>query len=131
MKRTFESENIRKTKLFDAWIEYLRTIHSEFGEVASEEIYEGLATVSDLSRNRIGFHLDDDRKLRHIPIAPAISEQSCRLDTMFVTLGLREGRWWPLDVISIGSVIFGRRNEGHITYNPLYVNGMSNSTSLH
>lgn len=125
MKRTFATEDERKTKLFESWIFYLTAIHRQFVG-AFEEIYEGLVTVSDLSKNRIGFHLEDGRKLRHIPISPDINANTCRLDCMYVVLGRKKDRWWPLDVISIGSII-GSEPEGlHMTINPLL-----NNSDLH
>ena len=131
MNRTFASEDKRKTKLFEGWIEYLTKIHFQFEENEFEEIYEGVAVVSDLSKSRIGFHLENGKKIRHIPISQEISCDSSRLDSMYIVLGLKNGKWWPLDVISIGSIIPGKPDIGHITYNPLYMNHMSQSHSKH
>jgi hypothetical protein len=121
MKRTFLTEDSRKTKLFEAWNQYLQQTCLELEGEIFDEIYEGSAMVSDISKNRIGFHLKDGRKLRHIPITPEISESSSRLDHAFLTLGRREGSWRVLFVVSIGSIIPGKRGGAHITVNPLLV----------
>jgi hypothetical protein len=124
MERTFATEDDRKTELFKAWIEYLSSLHSPTDDDKFEEIFEGLATVSDLSKNRLGLHLEDGRKLRHIHITPEIGRQSCRLDSMYLALGLRDGQWRALNIISVASLIFGNPQKVHITFNPLYVDAM-------
>jgi hypothetical protein len=122
MNRTFKSEDARKNKLFEAWIAHLTEFHSRFKGDEFDEIYEGIAVVSDLSKNRIGLDLDDGRKIRDVPISPQVSSESCRLDSMYVVLGLKDGKWWTLDVISIGSVLNCKKGGAHVTFNPLYVN---------
>lgn len=129
--RTLASEDTRKAKLFTAWISYLNNLHAQFQDETFEEFYEGMATVSELSKDRIGLRLEDDRTLRHISIVPEISAQSCRLDQIYVVLGRRGAKWWPLDVISIGSVLGGRLDKAHISYNPLHVNMMAQSSFAH
>ncbi|MBX3021427.1 MAG: hypothetical protein KF799_07080 [Bdellovibrionales bacterium] len=131
MNRTLTSEDNRKTVLFDAWIAYLMKVHLEFDDSQIDEIYEGTAVISDLTKNTIGFHLEDGRKLRHVPIDPDISKHSCRLDMMYVILGRRNNRWWPLDVLSIGSTLLGKQSAAHITYNPLYIYGNQARTTKH
>ncbi len=120
MNRTFASEDLRKEGLFDSWIEYLRNYHSQNIEHGFEEFYEGTAVVSGLSKNRMDLHLDDGRKLRNIPISPAIRRNSARLDMIFIVLGFSQGNWWPLDVISIGSIV-GEQIGAHVTFNPLHL----------
>jgi hypothetical protein len=136
MNRTFESEDKRKGQLFSLWIEYLRVVHRQFGEYEFEDVYEGVATVSDLSKNRIGFCLADGRKLRNIPITPQISQRTSRLDHMYIVIGLSNGKWWPLDVISIGSIVGDCNLEGggkgvHMTFNPEYLAGDLVVRNLH
>lgn len=121
MNRTLKTEDVRKNKLFEAWIKYLTAVHEKFKLDNFEEIYEGIATVSEISKNRVGLHLRDERKLRHIPISTEIGNYSCRLDSMYVVLGLLEDRWHVIDVISIGSICGTQLNEVHLTFNPLYV----------
>lgn len=139
MNRPFENEDKRKEQLFSAWIEYLRVVHkqmAQFGDREFEDLYEGVATVADLSKNRIGFNLADGRKVRHIPITPQISQRTSHLDHMYIAIGLSNGKWWPLDVISIGSIIGDCNVQGggkgvHMTFNPLYVAGHLDVGSFH
>lgn len=118
-RRTFEAENIRKDELFAAWIKYFYELHSKPGFNRFDEIYEGFVTISDLSQNRMSFVLDDKRKIHQIPITLQISEKTCQSDAMCVVLGRKKSQWWPLDVISIGSVIPGGTTGIHLTINPL------------
>ncbi len=120
MKRTFASEDERKNKLFECWITYLKGVHTKTNLEKFDEIYEGLAYISDLSKNRLGLHLDDGRKLRHIPISQEISELSVRLDAVYIILGKISDKWCPLDIISIGSTIELEPAQFHMTLNPLY-----------
>lgn len=117
MNRTFFSEDARKTQLFEEWNAYLRDGLPHFAGTGFDEIYEGTAVVSEVSKNFIGLHLNDGRKLRNVPINPGISLQSVCLDVMMIVLGKRGGKWWPLHLVSVGSKISAK--EFHITVNPL------------
>ncbi len=125
MSRTFSSEDERKTRAFAAWNEYLDEAPPTSDIQAYDEIYEGMGLVSDLSKFRIGFHLEDGRKLRHIPVSFKISENSARLDYIYIVLGRRKTAWRVLDVISIGTLIPGKGGGAHITVNPLLMNSES------
>ncbi len=128
MKRTFPSEHSRKDQLFAAWIEYLHQVHAKFEIGRFDEIYEGLATVSDLTPNRMRLNLHEGTKVRDISIQPKISYHTQRQDVVFIVIGLHKGIWWPLDVISIGSFVSSKGDEVHITFNPIYHNAKSNLT---
>lgn len=118
MNRTYASEDDRKTKLFESWNAHLKKIHEQFSDHNFEQLYEGTATVSELSTNFMGLHLDDGRKLRYISISPEIKEHSSRLDLIYLLIGQRDGRWWPLEVTSIGSVVEYMSGKVHFTFNP-------------
>lgn len=119
MNRTFASEDERKTKLFDAWNSLLFEAWQRDPNEEFEEVYEGPATVSEISKNFIGLHLDDGRKLRDVVVNEPITRQSMRLDVMIIVLGKKQDKWWPLQLMSVGSVI--SRREFHVTINPLLI----------
>jgi hypothetical protein len=124
MKRTFENEDNRKNLLFEAWNEYSQEILGRPELKFFDEIYEGVGTVSDLSVNRIGFHLEDGRKIRHVQISSLISQHSVRMDQLYMILGRQNEKWWVLEIISMGSCFFEKdaRMRLHFTVNPLLVN---------
>lgn len=119
MKRTLMSENTRKEQLFSALNEYLQKSYPQLSQIYLEEVYEGMATVSGLSKNRINLYLENGRKIKDIPIDSQISVLSSRLDLMYVFLGRNRGKWWLLEVVSIGSVIGDNMSEAHVTFNPI------------
>ncbi len=131
MNRTFATEDQRKTMLFQKWINYLKQLCFRFEGIEFDDIYEGMATVTDLSKSRMGLHLQDGRKIKHVSITPQIGLFSLHLDLMFIVLGLKDGKWWPIDVISIGSIISGKPEGAHITMNPMYVMNSPDSELVH
>jgi hypothetical protein len=122
MNITFQSEDDRKTKFFAACIHYLTEFHGPMGDVEYEEIYEGMAAVSQLLVYRIGFKLDDGRTLGDIPISSRISQAARLSDSMYILAGRQKSKWWLLDVISVGSIVDVKSGKIHVTFNPLYVN---------
>ncbi len=118
--RTFVSEDTRKDKLFEAWNAYFEKTAPLFSKWEFEESYFGQAIVSELTKNRIGFHLDDGRKIRHIPVDSQVTASSSPLDNVFVVLGQYQKRWWVLDLISIRSLVNVETGQHHLSYNPIY-----------
>lgn len=123
MNRTFASEDKRKTKLFEAWNEYLQTnpLPIERGG-KFEELFEGIVKVSDISPNFLNIQLEDECKVEPLPINIKISFHSLRHDEMYMVLGLtKDKKWWPLDITSIGSIFDQNHNNAkvHMTVNPL------------
>lgn len=127
MSKTFETENGRKDSFFEAWNNELIDRADRPDAKALEEIFEGLVTVSDLSRNRFGLRLDDGRKIDHVSLSPEVGRQVYRDDQIYVVLGRKKDKWWILDVISIGSFLGEGKSGFHLTLNPLLV--LSNTSS--
>lgn len=131
MKRTFASEDKRKNKLFEAWNGYLQATPISLNQKDNfDELFEGIVTVTDVSANYLSVHLEDESNVHKIPINIKISFHSLRHDEMFMVLGLtKEGKWWPLDVTSIGSAFDHRHNtcNSHVTINPLLMEAFSKS----
>ncbi len=55
MNRTFETENTRKDDLFNAWTDYLTELQTRPELQSFEEVFEGLAMVSGLSKIELIF----------------------------------------------------------------------------
>lgn len=131
MERTLKDEDTRKTKLFEAWMNHFQNTNAEICEMEFEEIYEDMTTISDLTKDRISFHLNDGRKLPPIPITRQISENSYPTDLMFVILGRQKNKWWILDVISVGSMLPGQTHDNiHMSFNPIHVEAMAEFESM-
>lgn len=122
MSRTFLSENERKNKLFESWNEYLDKLQSHFIGKQSEGFYEGSATISEVTINTFGVYLEDGTSIRHIPINSTISKSTCSLDSLYIALIKIESKWWPLEIISIGSFLnyhaLVSKKEVHFSVNP-------------
>ena len=124
--RTFFTEDKRKDQLFLAWIEYLKELHAQFEGIEFDDFYEGTATISAVHENYMNLDLDDKRKLKGIPISSQVSKHSLPKDMAYVVLGRIKEKWFPLDVISIGTLIRTRKNdlhEFHLSVNPIYNSG--------
>jgi hypothetical protein len=122
MERTVLSENKRKDSLFEAWIEYLDKTHFELYGQRVIELFEGMASVSELSKTRMTLRLEDGRRIRKIPITPKIATYLFPGDSIYLALGRRELQWRVMDVISIGSLISGSESgEFHFSINPEYI----------
>lgn len=120
--KTFEEENSRKEKLFEAWQHYLNEFFEAMpDQIGFDDIYEGLGTVTALKENTINLDLEDGRKLFHISVSPKIAQNSRCEDLMFMTLGRKDNKWYALNVISIGSLIGKLNNEIHMSINPKLV----------
>lgn len=131
--RTFATEDKRKTKLFDAWIAYLVETHAGFGDLDDcnfEAKYEGIVDIVRISKKNMDLKLEDGRTLRHISINQKIFETSLKSDSMYVILGLLEGKWRVLDIISIGSIINPKKGEVHFTFNPVHVDMINAGASV-
>ncbi len=117
--KTFEEENSRKEKLFEAWQHYLNEVFEAMpDQIGFEDIYEGLGTVTALKENTIFLDLEDGRKLFHISVSQKIVQNSRCEDLMFMTLGRKDSKWYTLNIISIGSLIGKLSNEIHMSINP-------------
>ena len=127
MNKTFANEDSRKNKLFEAWNKHLQNIHHQFPQNSFNEVYEGIVTVSELSKSYLGVHLDDGRKLLHIQIDPHVSAHSSCLDLIYIVLGKRNEKWWPLEVVSIGSTL--GEKEAHLTFNPQLIDSLQHGKS--
>ncbi len=44
---------------------------------------------------------------------------------MYLELGRVNGQWWPIEIISIGSLILGNQSGIHLTYNPTIMQSLS------
>jgi hypothetical protein len=130
VEKNVSNEIERKEKLFDALNRYFEDNDEKLSQIFFEEVYDGLATVSDLSKNHIGFELENGKKLKQIPITPQISELSACDDLMYVLLGRNRGKWWLLDVMSIGSLMNANMSEAHLTFNPQYMGSFSELTEI-
>ncbi len=130
MERTFASEDKRKDQLFKAWNEYLRNVHVRASQIDFEEVYEGSAFVSGVTKNTLSLRLENGQKLRHLGINPEISAHSARLDGVFMTLGLAQGKWWPLNVVSIFSLVNYERGEVHVTLNPVTISAVAQAAKF-
>lgn len=130
---TFASEDKRKDKLFEAWIEYLTQLHNEFYGIGIEydDTYEGLAKITKISENYIDVKLDDKRKIRGLPVTSKISKYLSKNDTPYFILGRKDGRWNFIDVISIGTIIGQcpktKLAQVHFTINPLIARPQSHA----
>lgn len=122
MQRTLLSENTRKENLFEAWAKYLEKCKIALERKRMIEEFEGLATISNLSKTRMDLNLEDGRKIRGVPITSKISTHTHWEDTMYVIIGRYELEWRVRDVISIGSLLAkaGSQGEFHLTINPDY-----------
>jgi hypothetical protein len=133
MKTTFSTEDSRKDRLFIAWNNHLNGVHNYLGRIRFEEIYEGSATVLGFSEKTLGLELEDGRKIHDLSISREISENSRQKDLMFVILGFRAGKWWPLDLISIASILNednGKpEKEIHYSIDPRFSKAMANKTN--
>lgn len=124
--RTFASEDDRKTKLFAAWTEYLCQMHTRYqyenGDPWNfEVIYEGSAHIQSKSKNQLNLHLESGERIRYLDVTTQISRLSCPMDMVFVVMGKHQEKWWPLDIISIGSFLDFKRDQFqnfHLTFNP-------------
>ena len=101
MERTFASESERKEKLFAAWDDLLAQYHKE--SLAYDEVYEGLALVSHVAKNIIHLHLESGEIIKNLWVGPHVCEHISRMDDLYIVLGKRGAKWWPLEVLSIAS----------------------------
>lgn len=117
--KTFEEENSRKDKLFEAWEHYLNQFFGTMpDQIEFDDIYEGMCTVTGLNENTISLELDDGRKLLHISVSQQVAQNSLFDDLVFMTLGRKDGKWYTLKVFSIGSLFGKLSNEIHMSINP-------------
>jgi hypothetical protein len=122
MNKTVLAENVRKNRLFDAWIGYLTHIHTNLLNEECDELIEGVTCILSLSKNRMVVRAEDSGQVYTLPISGDIRKHCLVSDKVFFVIGRKGKDWWPVDVISIGSEIKSNKNEFHITINPLYMN---------
>ncbi len=131
MKKTFQSEDTRKDKLFDAWNGYLsEVIDPKFNLLVKDptqfdRTYEGLVTITRMTPIYMNLKLETGEKINQVPISEEIMESSDLEDTMYMVLGKKENKWWPLDLISIGSIF--AKDRVHLSFNPLIVGPQPNT----
>lgn len=122
MNTTFAKEDARKNKLFEEWIKHLRAVYAKFQQKDFQKFYEGMAKFSELGENRFDLVLDGGKKIKALEVTPEICAHSRAEDSMYIMIGRRGDKYWPLDVISVGTLLGGTPCKMHVTYNPLYVN---------
>ena len=130
MNPSFATEDERKDKLFHYWNKHLDENQVCNCPDQYDEFYEGMAMISEISKNSISLQLDDGTKVRFIFVTPEIKANSRRLDAMYLALGKRDGKWKILDVISIGSIldISTPKAKAHLSMNPLLIQNQSDQT---
>jgi hypothetical protein len=131
----FEDEDRRKDALFVAWNRFLDAIHCNLQFEKSgefDEIFEGIVEVSRFTRNSM--FIRQEHCIRQIKITPQIANVSMVSDAVYLQMGRKLGTWTPLEVISVGSIILGKRGGIHLTVNPLLMGNegqMPNNFKLH
>lgn len=124
MRNKFSAEDRRKTSLFSAWNSYFERIHTELGskeDFEFEQIFEGLAHVTEVAKNSMTVQLDEAKSVCKFEITGQISKQAVSKDLIYIVLGKTDGNWLPLDIISVGSLIAGKEMGFHLTINPLHM----------
>ena len=126
MKRTFKTEDNRKDNIFAAWLRYSQVLDEKFGVAIGEdhlfeEIFEGLADITELTRETISFKLDNGQKIKDLSIPESITQHLCPKDAIYVCLGKTDNEWWLLDIVSVGSFVNAKKGEFHLTLNPIYI----------
>lgn len=119
VKRTFESEDKRKDRLFEAWNIHLKKMEERWGNHQFDEIVGGIAVVVSVSSDRLRIRWTDMKRAGEVEITSEISSFTSKEDCLMIAAGRIGKQWWPLDVESIGSVVRGKKAGIHMTVNPL------------
>jgi hypothetical protein len=123
MAKSFANEDNRKTKLFYAWNNYLRIVRVKFQLETKEaqcfdEIWEGLSNVANISENSLELTFEDKSKIKNLSVNPQVINLSYKGDTIYLIAGRLGKDWWPLEVVSVGSIINEAQGGFHFTINP-------------
>ncbi len=121
MRNKFFAEDQRKTLLFNAWNSFFENSRLQAcTKQHFEEFYEGLAHVTDVTKNSMMVRLEEASTVCRFRITEQISDHSKAEDLIYLVAGRLGGKWLPLDIISVGTLIPGKESGFHLTINPLH-----------
>lgn len=127
MNEHFRSEDERKTKLFDGWNAHLDRFHQDHQGQDFRTTFEGMASVTEVTSERLHLELEDGRRIRGLIITPEVARYTKSGDRLYLVLGWMNQRWWVLNVVSVGSLREVDPAEFHLTFNPLYMPPAANA----
>jgi len=120
MKRTFSSEDVRKDKLFDSWNEYLDCLQKNMDFGNCDETICDIAVVKEVFETEIVLRFEETHKTLKL-FVPALVLKHCeKLDNINLTVARKGETWWPIDLITIGSIVQGKKSGIHFSVNPRY-----------
>lgn len=121
MKRTFKSEDDRKTKVFNAWILCMRERTAGAWPDRFTEIYEGSGILIGRTKNKHIFELENGRKIRPVELDPRVSQHLESEDHFHFIVGRKERKWVIIEIQAVLSAVNGGPGQSgiHMTVNPL------------
>jgi hypothetical protein len=121
MKRTFQSEDRRKDRLFEAWIQCMLEREPDSWPDSFDEIVEGTAVFSGGKKNQIAFELENGRRIRPVELDPRVLKQLSTGDAFHFVVGRLDGVWQVIEIHSVMSFVPAERGKTgiHFTVNPM------------
>lgn len=121
MDLSFRNEDQRKDRLWLAWNEQLDSNQKNFGETSDfefESIYEGVIQINKITSHQLVVSLETKEEISNLVMSAQVKKDIKMEDNFYVVMGLHNGKWWPLNVFSIGSIISVAQGKMHFSVNP-------------